>query len=115
MPAFNSSTIGSYAGKWIAVTAVIELVVAGVLVGAALMSPEGRTGLLVTAAILGSVGVGLLRLGRRFKGRAAEAQRGLTTGLAGTATVTGLTQTGMFLNENPQVELQLQVQLPGRP
>lgn len=115
MPRFTSSTFGSYAAKWLIITAVFELVLASVFVGIGLTVPEARFGLLLTAAILAVVGVGLLVAGMRSKGRASSAQRVLTTGLAGSATVTGMTQTGMFLNENPQVEMELTVQLPGRP
>ncbi len=35
------------------------------------------------------------------------------TGIPGTATITGLTQTGVYLNENPQIAMNLLVQLPG--
>jgi hypothetical protein len=47
-------------------------------------------------------------------GRNAQAtQQILQTGIAGTATITGLTQTGVYLNENPQIAMNLLIQLPG--
>ncbi|HEY7025227.1 MAG TPA: hypothetical protein VH371_09730 [Candidatus Limnocylindrales bacterium] len=44
---------------------------------------------------------------------AQKTQQILQTGIAGTATITGLTQTGVYLNENPQIAMNLLVQLPG--
>ena len=46
--------------------------------------------------------------------RAAATDALLATGTAGTATITGLTQTGMYVNENPQIRMQLLVSLPGQ-
>lgn len=37
----------------------------------------------------------------------------LQTGIQGTATITGLTQTGVYFNENPQIAMNLLIQLPG--
>jgi len=36
------------------------------------------------------------------------------TGVAGQATITGLTQTGVYVNRNPQVAMDLMVNVPGR-
>jgi hypothetical protein len=44
---------------------------------------------------------------------AAATQQVLQTGIPGTATITGLTQTGVYLNDNPQIAMNLLVQLPG--
>ena len=44
---------------------------------------------------------------------AAATNQVLQTGIAGTATITGLTQTGVYLNDNPQIAMNLLVQLPG--
>jgi hypothetical protein len=115
VPRFESSTFGSYASKWLMGMAVFELALAGVFVLVGLANPEARFGLLLTAAILGLVAIGLLAVGLRSRARAASARRVLSTGTAGSATITGLTQTGMFMNENPQVEMDLMVQVPGRP
>jgi hypothetical protein len=59
--------------------------------------------------------VGIIMLIAGFvAGRNAQAtQQILQTGIAGTATITGLTQTGVYLNENPQIAMNLLVQLPG--
>lgn len=58
-------------------------------------------------AVLSVVGLALARSAR------ATAQL-LATGLAGRATITGLTQTGMYVNRNPQVAMDLMVEVPGR-
>jgi hypothetical protein len=44
---------------------------------------------------------------------AARTDQILQTGIPGTATITGLTQTGVYVNENPQIAMNLLVQLPG--
>ena len=44
---------------------------------------------------------------------AQKAQHLATNGRSGTATITALRQTGMFVNENPQVEMDLEVNVEG--
>ncbi|HST40278.1 MAG TPA: DUF3592 domain-containing protein [Conexibacter sp.] len=44
----------------------------------------------------------------------ADAQRLMATGLIGQATVQALRDTGMMINENPQVEFDLLVSVDGR-
>ena len=36
-------------------------------------------------------------------------------GIQGTATIMGLADTGMRMNDNPRVQLQMQIELPGQP
>lgn len=36
-------------------------------------------------------------------------------GIQGTATIMGLSDTGMRMNDNPRVQLQMQIELPGQP
>jgi hypothetical protein len=115
MPQFDASTLSSYTGKWLIGTGVFELLLAAGFVIGGVAAPNARSGLWLTAAILGAVGIGLVWFGMRSRARAANARRIDETGQAGQATITGLTQTGMFLNENPQVEMDLMVQVPGRP
>jgi hypothetical protein len=55
------------------------------------------------------VGIIYLVIGRR--GARMQAMR--QTGLAGTAQVLDMTQTGVYINENPQVKMTLQVQAQG--
>ena len=114
MPAFTSSTFNRYAGKWLIGTGIFELALAAAFVIGALLEPILTFGFLLTAAILGATGLGLVWFGLRARRSAADADRIASTGLAGTATITGLTQTGMSLNDQPQVKMQLLVAIPGR-
>lgn len=114
MPAFTSSTLSRYTGKWLIGTGVFELALAALFAFFGLAEAELTFGFLLTAAILGATGIGLVWFGLRARRSAAEADRIASTGIAGTATVTGLTQTGMSLNDQPQVEIGLLVSIPGR-
>jgi len=114
MPAFTSSTLGRYTSKWLIGTGIFELALAAVFAVVGLVEPILTTGFLLTAAILGVTGAGLIWFGLRARRAAAEADRITSTGLAGTATVTGLTQTGMSLNDQPQIDMELLVSVPGR-
>jgi hypothetical protein len=114
MTTFTSSTFGNYMRKWLVAIGALELVIgAGFVVGAILL-PEVRSGFILTSGILGLVGVALVVFGLRAGARAEEAERIDRTGLSGQGTITGVTQTGMSLNDNPQVEMELLVQIPGR-
>jgi hypothetical protein len=66
-------------------------------------------GFLLTAGILGLTGLGLLVWARKWGKAAAEAERIKAQGVPGTATILGMRQTGVQLNEQPQIELKLQV------
>ena len=114
MPAFTSSSFGNYSKKWLIATSVFEFVLAAVFVVVGLNAPAAAGGMFLTAGILGVVGVVLLIIALRIAAGTADADRVSRTGLVGTAQITGLTQTGMFLNQNPQVKLDLLVQVPGR-
>jgi hypothetical protein len=114
MPAFTSSTFNRYAGKWLIGTGIFELALAAAFVVGGLLDPVLTGGFLLTAAILGATGLGLVWFGLRSRRWAADADRIASTGLAGTATITSLTQTGMSLNDQPQVEMDLMVTIPGR-
>jgi hypothetical protein len=109
---FTSSTFGKYTGGWLIGTAIFELVLSAGFFVFGLSSGIG--GLTMTGAILGIVGIGLLVFGIGARKKAAEADRIDQTGLAGTAQITGMTQTGMYLNNNPQIGLNLIVTVPGR-
>jgi hypothetical protein len=78
------------------------------------MSETVRGGFYLTGGILGVVGIGLIWFGMRSGAKADEAERIAATGISGQATIVGLTQTGMFLNDNPQVGIDLMVTTPGR-
>jgi hypothetical protein len=105
---FTSSTFGKYTGWWLVGTAIFELLLAGVFFFI------GGSGMVLTGVILGVVGVILLLFGIGSLRKASASQRIDETGLAGTGQVVGLTQTGMYLNNNPQIGMQLMVSVPGR-
>ena len=114
MPAYTSSTINRYSGRWLIVSGGFEVALAAVFLFFGLTDDVVAFGFLLTAAILGITGLVLIWIGLRARRAAAEADRITATGLAGTATVTGLTQTGMQLNDQPQVKIDLLVSIPGR-
>ncbi len=97
-------------GRWLVITAIFELVLAGVFLVVGFVNPIVRFGFFLTAAILGLLSIGLLVWGRKWQRGYAEAQRIRTQGVAGQATIVGMRQTGVYVNEQPQVELRLQVQ-----
>jgi hypothetical protein len=115
MPTFTSSTLGTYTSKWLIRIGILELVLAAVFLIVGWGSSELRFGFSLTAGILGAVGVGLVAFGMRTRARAEVTQRILDTGIPGQATITSLTQTGLFLNENPQVEMNLMITVTGKP
>lgn len=114
MPTFTGSTLGRYTGKWLIITGGFELALAAVFLSIGLRSDILRFGFTLTAGILGAVGVGLIAFGFRSQAKADATDRVLDTGIPGQATITSLAQTGMFLNQNPQVEMSLMVTVPGR-
>jgi hypothetical protein len=96
-------------GRWLMITAVFELVLAGVFLVLGVLNPIIRSGFYLTAGILAVVASGLLIWGRKWSKGYADAQRIKAQGLAGQATITGMRQTGVSVNEQPQIELQLDV------
>lgn len=111
---FTSSTFSRYTGKWLIAVGVFELGLAVMFGVIGAMVPILAFGFFLTTAILGTTGLALLWFGLRARRSAIDADRVATTGLAGTASITGLTQTGMSLNNQPQVEMELLVSIPGR-
>ncbi|HEX9823685.1 MAG TPA: DUF3592 domain-containing protein [Actinomycetota bacterium] len=106
---FTPLTWSKSPAKWLWITAVIELVVAAGLLAGGLAVPEAKGGLWLTAAILGSVSLALLVWAGKWSARYKEAQRISATGLPAQARIVGMSQTGVYLNEQPQVELTLEL------
>lgn len=96
--------------KWLYFTAILELALAAVFLVLGLNNDLLRGSFTVTAAILGVTGVGLFLWGRRWARGYQEAQRLKMSGVPGQATIIGMRQTGVYLNEQPQIEMNLQVQ-----
>lgn len=106
---FTPITWSRSPAKWLIITAIIELVVAAGLLVAGMMLPQVEGGFMLTAALLGAVGLGLLLWGRKWSRAYAEAQRIRLQGVPGQGRILGMRQTGVRLNEQPQIELRLQV------
>ena len=110
---YSASQLSGYTGNWLMFVGLIELVSAGGFLAGYLMD-RTYSGFLLTAAILGGVGVLLFVFGIGSRGKAAAVSRIEQTGLTGEARVVSMTQTGVYINENPQVELELEVSVAGR-
>ena len=110
MGMFTPMTWSRSPGRWLTITAIFELVLAGVFLVIGMNNEVLRGGFTLTAAILGGVGLLLLLWGRKWSRAFAAAERLKAQGVAGQATITGMRQTGVYVNEQPQIELQLQVQ-----
>jgi hypothetical protein len=114
VPQYSDSTFARYSGIWLIGTGIFELLLAAGFVAGGIASKDARGGLFLTAAILGAVGIPLVWVGIRSRRKAKRVDRIEQSGVAGQATITGMTQTGMYLNNNPQIKLDLQVTVPGR-
>ena len=115
MAQFTSSSIGRSSSRWLVAVGIFELLLAAAFAAGGFLIPDVEFGFLLTAGILGLTGVILLVVGQRVAASAAEADRISRTGIPGQAAIVGMTQTGMYVNENPQIALDLMVQLPDRP
>jgi hypothetical protein len=115
MSQFSSSSIGRYSGIWLIVVGLFELALAAFFVFMALSVPVAADGMYLTAAVLGITALILLAIGLRVRRSATATDRLLREGVAGQATITGLTQAGMYLNNNPRIKMELLVEPPGRP
>ena len=108
-------TMSKMPSRMLVGAAVFELVLAaGFGVLAVVLPAEARPGMIITAVILGVVGIVLLAIRRRAATRFAETERLRSSGLDGTATIVELSQTNMYMNGQPQVAMGLQVTFPGR-
>ena len=110
MGMFAPITWSGRAYKWLYATAIFELVLAAVFLVIGLNNDIIRGPFTLTAAILGVTGIGLFLWGGRWARGYKEAQRLRMSGVPGQATIVGMRQTGVYLNEQPQIELNLQVQ-----
>ena len=106
---FRPVTWSGSPAKWLWFTAILELVLAGVFVVLGFALPEASGGMLLTGAILGATGALLALWARRWSRAFAEAQRIKATGVSGSARIVGMRQTGVSMNDQSQVELNLEV------
>ncbi len=113
---FSGSTMGKHSSRWLMIVGIIELTVAALFVFLAVTLPSFIAfGMWLTAAILGGTGLVLILIAMRIGKSSAATDQILTGGIAGTAEIMALTQTGMQLNHQPQVSMDLRITLPDRP
>ncbi|GAA3277304.1 hypothetical protein Dvina_31870 [Dactylosporangium vinaceum] len=88
-----------------------ELAIGGALLAAALfdLAPAARTVLFIIGIILFVTGALFLLIGLGLRGHAAAAQRLRATGVPGRAQVLAARPTGTYVNNQPQVQLELRV------
>jgi hypothetical protein len=111
---YRSSTMSRRSGRALLLVALLELVLAGGFWLLAGLVPGGREGMLIAAGILGSTGIVLVVVAVVLLRRAAATDRISTVGVAGTGQIMGLRQTGVLINGQPQVEMDLLVTVMGR-
>jgi len=110
---FSGSSMNSYSRFIFFLMGAIFLVVGlGLFIGLGGL-PYAGGAMQLTGGIFIVVAIILIIAGFIASRSAAQTTQILQTGIAGTATITGLTQTGVYLNENPQIAMNLLVQLPG--
>ncbi len=111
---FSGSTFGKYSRLWLIITGGILLAVGLVMAVTLSGIPFAGGTMIATGGILGVVGLVLIVVGLVVGRRAAAVDQLLATGVQGTAQITGLTQTGMYINEQPQISMNLVVTIAGR-
>jgi len=110
---FSGSSMNSYSRFIFFLMGAIFLVVGlGLFIGLGGL-PYAGGAMQLTGGIFIVVAIIMIIAGFIASRSAAQTNQILQTGIAGTATITGLTQTGVYLNENPQIAMNLLVQLPG--
>lgn len=104
----------SVSGTFMFFMAAIQLGLGVLFVVLALSEPGLLGDMIFGALIFFVVGIILAVIGLRLRRSGQEAGRIAREGIAGQAVVTSATQTGMYLNNNPRVKMDLLVELPGR-
>ena len=114
MSQFTGGTIGNYSRLWLIITGGILLGVGAILAVSLGGIPFAGTAMVLTGGFMALVGIILVIVGVIVGRRAASTDALLTSGTLATATITGLTQTGMYFNEQPQIRMGLLVNVPGQ-
>ncbi len=113
MSQFTGGTFGNSSKFIFFLLGAIFLVVGlGLIIGLGSL-PFAGGAMVMTGGIFVVVAIILIVAGFFIGRSAARSDQILQTGIPGSATITGLTQTGVYLNENPQIQMNLLVQLPG--
>jgi hypothetical protein len=111
---YRSSTIGRRSGRILLLVALLEIALAGGFWLLSVLVPGGREGILIAAGILGSTGIVLVVVAVVLLRRAAATDRISAMGVVGTGQIMDLRQTGVLINGQPQVEMDLLVTVMGR-
>ena len=111
---YRSSTMGRRSGRILLLVALLEIALAGGFWLLSGLVPGGREGILIAAGILGSTGIVLVAVAVVLLRRAAATDRISAMGVVGTGQIMGLRQTGVLINGQPQVEMDLLVTVMGR-
>src|SRR3954452_1627748 len=110
---FTGSTYSGYSRFVFFLLGGIFLVVGlGLIIGLGSI-PFAGGAMVTTGAIFVVVAIIVIIAGLLAGRNASKTNQVLQTGIAGSATITGLTQTGVYLNDQPQIRMNLLVQLPG--
>ena len=110
---FSSASIGTGAGGWLIYMGFIEIAMGvGSAVAESRAAGSGGGYFMAAVALLGT-GVLLLIIGIIVTIKARKKRRIEQTGSPGHATVVALTQTGTYINQNPQFMFELDVNVPG--
>jgi len=111
---FTGSTYGRFTGRYMIIMGIFFLVLGAGLAFALGGIPYAGGGMLLTGGIFIIVGGALAVIGFMVNRGASGTDDVLATGVSGTATLTGVTQTGMYLNDQPRIKMDMLVQLPGQ-
>ncbi|GAA3296196.1 MULTISPECIES: hypothetical protein [Dactylosporangium] len=90
-----------------------EFLLGATFIGVGTVVPAVQTTFILVGGGLAATAVILVLVGRRFHRRFREAQALREHGVRGSAQVLGANQTGVYLNEQPQMALQLRITAPG--
>jgi hypothetical protein len=112
---FSASTMGRSAGGWLVFIGAIELAIGAGMAVAASQADGPGGGFFIAQWVLLGVGVSLVMIGLVVLRRSSRNARIESEGIPGTAKILSLTQTGMYLNEQPQIAMDLEVNVPGHP
>ncbi|MBI4259595.1 MAG: hypothetical protein HY658_03420 [Actinobacteria bacterium] len=115
MDAFKGLNWTSRPGRYLRGFSLFWILAGLGFVVAGVVFPEPRSTFLGIGVIWALVGLLLRGIGTRMTHSYERRQRLLATGLPGRATILEMTQTGVLVNDQPQVELKMLVEVEGRP
>jgi hypothetical protein len=111
---FTGSTFGKFTGNYLIIFGAFFVVLGVGAIVALGGLPYAGGSMWLMGGIFILVGGACVAAGIYMRRGAAATDQILTAGVAGTASITGVTQTGMYLNNQPQIRMELLVSLPGQ-